>query len=208
MHLSVVGMKSLKTAWLAIAILLVGAAIWFLSPREEAVFCTMEARQCPDGSYVGRTGPKCEFATCPAISGEWQMFSDSAQGIAFRYPAKLSAAYTEAFDWPPQVQILDNSFSCSEASSETARGGSTARRMVDDRTYCVTSVVESAAGSVYTQYAYAFPKGDQTIVLTFSTRAPQCGNYNEPQRSACEGEREAFDLDGLVDRIAQSVTTE
>ncbi|MBI3984998.1 MAG: hypothetical protein HY344_03610 [Candidatus Levybacteria bacterium] len=27
--------------------------------------CTQEAKLCPDGSYVGRTGPNCEFATCP-----------------------------------------------------------------------------------------------------------------------------------------------
>jgi hypothetical protein len=27
--------------------------------------CTTEAMQCPDGSYVGRTGPNCEFAPCP-----------------------------------------------------------------------------------------------------------------------------------------------
>ena len=27
--------------------------------------CTEEAKQCPDGSYVGRTGPNCTFATCP-----------------------------------------------------------------------------------------------------------------------------------------------
>ncbi len=27
--------------------------------------CTQEAKQCPDGSYVGRTGPNCEFAPCP-----------------------------------------------------------------------------------------------------------------------------------------------
>lgn len=29
------------------------------------VTCTQEAKLCPDGSYVGRTGPNCEFATCP-----------------------------------------------------------------------------------------------------------------------------------------------
>lgn len=27
--------------------------------------CTMEAKACPDGSFVGRTGPNCEFAACP-----------------------------------------------------------------------------------------------------------------------------------------------
>ncbi len=35
----------------------------------EPVFCTQEAKLCPDGSYVGRTGPKCEFAQCPVASG-------------------------------------------------------------------------------------------------------------------------------------------
>jgi hypothetical protein len=28
----------------------------------------MEAMVCPDGSAVGRTGPNCEFAACPAVS--------------------------------------------------------------------------------------------------------------------------------------------
>lgn len=32
------------------------------------VFCTMEAKLCPDGSSVGRTGPKCEFELCPPTS--------------------------------------------------------------------------------------------------------------------------------------------
>ena len=30
--------------------------------------CTQEAKQCPDGSYVGRTGPNCEFAACPSVA--------------------------------------------------------------------------------------------------------------------------------------------
>ena len=34
-----------------------------LSPTPTA--CTQEAKQCSDGSYVDRTGPKCEFAECP-----------------------------------------------------------------------------------------------------------------------------------------------
>ena len=32
-------------------------------PNETA--CTMDAKICPDGSAVGRSGPKCEFAPCP-----------------------------------------------------------------------------------------------------------------------------------------------
>lgn len=36
-----------------------------VSPPGGQVACTMEAKLCPDGSYVGRTGPNCEFALCP-----------------------------------------------------------------------------------------------------------------------------------------------
>lgn len=36
----------------------------------QEVWCSMEARQCPDGSFVGRTGPNCEFAQCPGVEEE------------------------------------------------------------------------------------------------------------------------------------------
>lgn len=29
--------------------------------------CTLEAKACPDGSFVGRVGPNCEFAPCPSF---------------------------------------------------------------------------------------------------------------------------------------------
>ncbi len=32
----------------------------------EGTVCTMDAMLCPDGSSVGREGPDCEFAPCPA----------------------------------------------------------------------------------------------------------------------------------------------
>ncbi|MEI6304792.1 MAG: hypothetical protein WCP09_02110 [Candidatus Taylorbacteria bacterium] len=37
---------------------------WRCTGVKEPVACTMDARQCPNGSYVGRTGPNCEFV-CP-----------------------------------------------------------------------------------------------------------------------------------------------
>jgi len=39
------------------------------SSSSEPMACTMEAKLCPDGeTYVGRTGPNCEFETCPGAS--------------------------------------------------------------------------------------------------------------------------------------------
>jgi tryptophan-rich sensory protein len=41
-------------------------SIWKISASApEPVFCTQEAKLCPDGSYVGRVASDCEFAPCP-----------------------------------------------------------------------------------------------------------------------------------------------
>ena len=39
-------------------------SIWTLN-QETPVACTMDAKECSDGSYVGRVPPKCDFAACP-----------------------------------------------------------------------------------------------------------------------------------------------
>lgn len=37
---------------------------------EEAIpYCTPDARECPDGSFVFRGGPECEFTPCPGLYG-------------------------------------------------------------------------------------------------------------------------------------------
>jgi len=55
--------------WLIILLILVVlAGIWLGSKfiiDEEPVACTMDAKLCPDGSYVARIPPKCDFASCP-----------------------------------------------------------------------------------------------------------------------------------------------
>ena len=66
--------NSALVAALAFLILLAGLVltyiknnqIVYLPPSEGGVACTMEAKICPDGSAVGRTGPNCEFAECPS----------------------------------------------------------------------------------------------------------------------------------------------
>ncbi len=64
-----------KTFLLILGVVILSGAIFLIWDKEvptvntnqnpEPVACTMEAKLCPDGSYVGRTGPKCEFTACP-----------------------------------------------------------------------------------------------------------------------------------------------
>lgn len=50
--------------------------------------CTEEAKMCPDGSSVGRTGPECAFAACALPNLELE------GGIAFVIPAGYTQAST------------------------------------------------------------------------------------------------------------------
>lgn len=60
-------MKKLVLLLIAIIFLLgIGLVVYKQRSGSTPVACTMEAKQCPDGSYVGRAPPSCEFAPCPA----------------------------------------------------------------------------------------------------------------------------------------------
>lgn len=60
----------MKKIFLIAILIVAGVMIWFVinnqpsNKKDNSVYCTQEAKQCPDGSYTGRTGPKCEFV-CP-----------------------------------------------------------------------------------------------------------------------------------------------
>lgn len=116
-----------------------------------------------------------------------------------------SLKYISLLDWPPKLEVIDESFSCTEAGVGTERAGATQMRTINGRNYCVTEVVQGAAGSIYTQYAYAYEKNGKTNILTFSLRFSQCANYEEPSRKECESERSSFSVDNLLDSYAKSL---
>lgn len=53
---------------IVILLILLPAATYLFLNSNKQIACTTEAKLCPDGSSVGRTGPKCEFAKCPIIT--------------------------------------------------------------------------------------------------------------------------------------------
>ena len=178
-------------------------SIWQISDPRQGVACTQEALLCPDGSSVGRSGPNCEFAACPG-GVSLKTFTDPA-GNTFQYPDGFAKKYIDALDWPPVISVVAGPLACSEAGTETARAGKTDRQIINGREYCVTKVTEGAAGSVYTQYAYAFSDKDRMAILTFSVHFIQCGNFDEPEKIECEAERAAFDINSIIDQIVRNI---
>jgi len=57
----------ISTIVFVVAVIAVVTLVGIGAKTEGPIGCTMEAKICPDGSAVGRTGPNCEFTECPAI---------------------------------------------------------------------------------------------------------------------------------------------
>jgi len=62
------GFLKLTLIFLSIVIVLMLGCTQQTLPANNTA-CTEEAKICPDGSVVGRTGPNCEFAPCPQLVG-------------------------------------------------------------------------------------------------------------------------------------------
>lgn len=66
--------KSNKILWLGLGLLFLSIVLgggYLIIGRglfTKQTACTQEAKVCPDGTSVGRTGPNCEFAPCPSPS--------------------------------------------------------------------------------------------------------------------------------------------
>lgn len=97
-------LKIVIIASIGIAIIIALALSGAKQPQQIA--CTDEAKLCPDGLPVARTGPNCEFAKCPEMSRSVTTnliapeSSDSMQswetyrlgdGFEFKYPSKCVA---------------------------------------------------------------------------------------------------------------------
>ncbi len=173
----------------------------------EPVVCTMEAKLCADGSYVGRTGPKCEFAPCPSVSSttSWKTTTDSKTGISFKYPENLGTKYISVVDWPPKIQVLNQAFSCTEGGALSTQVGQVVKKTIGGKEYCITTEAEGAAGSTYLQYAYAFGFSNKTIKATFTLREVQCANYDDPKKTECETERNTFNIDTVLTEMVNTV---
>lgn len=79
----------------------------------KGIACTLEAKLCPDGSSVGRSGPDCVFSECPSTiklkdnKDGTQTFTSSV-GYNFTFPTKYHPSRNS--DWREE-QLIDGNCS-------------------------------------------------------------------------------------------------
>lgn len=112
------------------------AAYLFVGKSAKQTACTMEAKLCPDGTSVGRTGPNCFFAPCPTAkasptpgpasnaanaTANWKTYQGS--GFSFKYPVDASVRTENGYSFmtakkaaeiivePPRIAPFTNWYS-------------------------------------------------------------------------------------------------
>ncbi len=87
----------------------------FKSPliNSQTNVCTMEAKICPDGSSVGRSGDKCEFAKCPELA--FSNYNDP-NGYSITYPSNWTF-----LDTPTEGLLSYRTFGPPSESTDSAK---------------------------------------------------------------------------------------
>ncbi len=138
--------------------------------------CSQEARQCPDGSYVGRTGPRCEFAECPGGNG-----GGTIRLIAS--PASITAGQSVTLTWVTP-QFTTDAATCklyandvqigwnftTQTSYTHSPGSSTTYRIT-----CTDVVLRAYSGSTYVTVAPQVGGGLPTIYLSATPSSVESG---------------------------------
>jgi plastocyanin len=109
----------MKTALIVIlALAVVAGAVYAYRtnddmPGSENVVCTLDAKICPDGSYVGRVGPNCEFALCPGEPANSSSVNStsSIMGRVQTASSTLSATTSVSLQKAGIVTYTDSGFS-------------------------------------------------------------------------------------------------
>ncbi len=207
-------MKKQTIILIAVGVIILGTASYFIFSKnkiaEPIVACTQEAKICPDGTTVGRSGPQCEFSACPNFSSTdvfdvpTKTVIDWVNGIQYKYPKVLATKYITAVDLP-KITLSSETFKCNGGGLEISTNGQTVEKKIGEAMYCVNLLSEGAAGSTYTTYKYSTIKNEKFVTIEFVIKTVQCDNYDDPKKTECKNERQVFSPDELAKNIVGSI---
>lgn len=150
-----------------VAVVAVVVALWFMNstPAEAPVgqYCTMDAKLCPDGSYVSRSGPNCEFAQCPIVA---TTTTDGGRGILPYNSGVKGSVFLgptcPVMRDPPDPQCADKPYA---TTIQVSRKGS-------------SSVFATGKSNANGAFEFSLPPGEYTLSASGGKMLPRCNDEN------------------------------
>ncbi len=138
-----------------------------VGPVTGSIVCPQDAKQCPNGSYVGRVAPSCEFAGCPGGSGGGTITLTAS-------PSSITAGQSVTLSWVVP-RFTAGTASCKLYANEVQIGGTFTTQ---------TSYTHSPSGSTN----YKIVCGEGLLISYTGTRyvtvTPTVGNLPTIQLTA------------------------
>jgi hypothetical protein len=128
------------------------------------VVCTMEAKQCPDGSYVGRTGPRCEFSPCPVSTSSISTTTDTTErpggplltgGLVGQV---MLGPTCPVVQYPPDPKCDDKPYKTTVVVTVSGTNKEVGRQVTDDNGY----------------FMFAFLPGKYDVTAVGGSTLPRC----------------------------------
>lgn len=128
----------------------------------------------------------------------------------YKQPETLKANYISFQDYSfsifevdeykgTEFRVENGEINCDTTDQTSSLPLRISKTNINGQKYCIGAFSEGAAGSVYTEYAYATVIEDNLYLVTMLARYPNCSNYPDKERMECEAERESFNLDSKID---------
>lgn len=147
--------------------------------------CAQDVKLCSDGSYVSRTGPKCEFAKCAPTNDqptEWNDLANPELGFNLKYPNNFFDAGREPKIFSVKCSYKTLPLKCPDMTAfvpnnPTGSLAKTERIIINGDDYCKYSISDAAMGRVYYYDYYATVKNQKCIVIELDTSSQNCASY-------------------------------
>lgn len=187
-----------------LVLIIIGGGVWYFIANKP-VACTEEAKLCPDGTAVGRTGKNCEFAECPIMDQfkDWNTYKNEEYGFEMKYPNDFPIYSIQPITTAINCDYANFSSKCPTVSSGGQSSSTTERININGILYCSYVTAEGAAGTVYKTYGYATVRNNKCFVVSFAVAYPNCDNYLPVENSDMQKAYDKCKLENEVTKPAK-----
>jgi len=143
-------------------------------------------------------------------TADWKTYRNEDYGYEIKYPEELDTSYVYIHQstWPPQITVkpIDPNFICEEFQNKKISTGYGNQKEVilNNSKYCLLTVGEGTAGTIYVTYKYITDKNSKQLTLVFVLKFPNCGTtyYSiDNKMQECQKEQKDFEPTVLIDKI-------